>query len=169
MKSIRCQLRRARPAVVPLGSRRRVVLHRQRRPLVQRRDADRDQDPTLTSLSPDHHLDRQRTTAPGVLDVGPEPAREPRNRSERQSRDRFRGESLPTGGGSANPANAHGAESARAADPIRAEVGADGRDLEERLSIPPRTRCAHGSFIIRAQQPVEEVCSLSPAVQAAWR
>ena len=64
-------------------------------------------------LSPRIVIERQRTTAPGVLEVDPEPAREPRNRSERQLQDRPPGESLPIGSGSADPANARGPESAR--------------------------------------------------------
>ena len=84
--------------------------------------------------------------APGVLDVGPEPARESRNRSERQSQDRLRGESLPNRQRTdqirpirtwRNPP--------RAADRPRAELGVDPHDLEERLSLSTRTRYAHGS------------------------
>ena len=44
------------------------------------------------------------------------------------------GESLPTGGGSADPANAHGAESVRPAG----RLGTGPGGLEERLSLPPR-------------------------------
>ena len=56
---------------------------------------------------PGSSLDRQRTTAPGVLDVG----RNPLGGHEIAQNGSFRfaseGESLTTGGDSADPANAH--------------------------------------------------------------
>ena len=48
---------------------------------VQRRAVDRHQNLALAPLAPDRHFDRQRTTAPGLLEVVPEPARGRRNRS----------------------------------------------------------------------------------------
>ena len=39
---------------------------------------------------------------------------------------------------------------------------------ERAASLPPHHRDPFDRFLV-AQQPVEEVCSLSPAVQAAWR
>ena len=69
----------------------------------------------------------------GVLEVDPEPAREPRNHSERQFQDRLGGESLPI-----RPRPGRSGQCARAGvrtrrGPDAAELGADPRDLEERL------------------------------------
>ena len=71
---------------------------------------------------------RSTWTAEGVLDVALESA--------------LQGESLPIRSGSADPANTHGPESARAADRPATELGADPRGLEERLSSPPGRRGA---------------------------
>ena len=73
-------------------ARRRVVLHRQRRPPVQRCAVGRDQDIAVASLAPDRHRPAASHAA-GVLEVDPEPDREQRNRSERQFQNCRRGES----------------------------------------------------------------------------
>ena len=100
-------------------------------------------------LSPRIVIEQQRTTAPGVLEVDPEPAREPRNRSERQLQDRPPGESLRIGSGAADPANARGPESARAAartPPISARVRATSRS-DFRSGRPCHARRRSGAHV----------------------
>ena len=66
-------------------------------------------------LSPRIVIGRQRATATGVLEVDPEPASRAMKSLRAAVSGPPPGESLPLGNGSADPANARGPESARAA------------------------------------------------------
>jgi len=85
--------------------------------------------------SSDRHLDRQRTHGPQACSrsAGPEPPLEkPRNAQNDSFRIASGAKTLPTGGNSADPSNAHkGAESRPRRGLAGAGLGADPRDLDE--------------------------------------